>query len=46
LVQESDARLVDVAELRAVDPELASLRNVNTPVDYESALSAAGIRPN
>jgi molybdopterin-guanine dinucleotide biosynthesis protein A len=38
LVQESDARLVDVAELRAVDPQLDSLRNVNTKEEYEVAL--------
>jgi molybdopterin-guanine dinucleotide biosynthesis protein A len=44
LVQESDARLVDPADLRAVDPELESLRNVNTPADYKAALRSAGIR--
>jgi molybdopterin-guanine dinucleotide biosynthesis protein A len=42
-VRESDARLVDVTELRAVDPELESLRNVNTREDYQAALRAAGI---
>ncbi len=45
LVEKSDAWLVDLAELRAVDPELESLRNVNTPVEYEAALGLAGIHP-
>jgi molybdopterin-guanine dinucleotide biosynthesis protein A len=44
LVQESDAGIVDVAQLRAIDPGLESLRNVNTPQEYEAALHAAGIR--
>lgn len=43
LVQESDAGIVDVVQLRAVDPGLQSLRNVNTPQEYEAALRAAGI---
>ncbi len=30
-------RVVIEAELRAVDPELASLRNINTPEDYSRA---------
>jgi molybdopterin-guanine dinucleotide biosynthesis protein A len=42
LVEEPDCRLVDVAELRAFDPQLDSLRNVNTPEEYEAALRAAG----
>lgn len=45
LVEKSDAWLVDLAELLAVDPELESLRNVNTPVEYEAALGLAGIHP-
>jgi molybdopterin-guanine dinucleotide biosynthesis protein A len=44
LLEESDARLLDVSELRAADPQLESLRNVNTPEDYATALSVAGIR--
>lgn len=35
-------RAVDEAALRAVDPLLASLRNVNTPDEYRAALRAAG----
>jgi molybdenum cofactor guanylyltransferase len=42
-VRQSDARLVDGPELRAVDPELRSLCNVNTPAEYEAALRAAGL---
>jgi molybdopterin-guanine dinucleotide biosynthesis protein A len=44
LVQESDARLVDVSELRAIDPTLSSLRNTNTPEEYRDALLAAGLQ--
>jgi len=44
LVQESDARLVDVSELRAVDSTLSSLRNTNTPEEYRDALLAAGLQ--
>ncbi len=43
LANEFDARLVDVAELRGVDPELDSLRNINTPAEYQAALAAVGI---
>jgi molybdopterin-guanine dinucleotide biosynthesis protein A len=46
LVQESDARIVDVSELRAVDSTLSSLRNANTPEDYREALRAAGLQPS
>jgi molybdopterin-guanine dinucleotide biosynthesis protein A len=38
-------REVDVSELRDVDPELESLRNLNTPEDYAAALRAVGIGP-
>jgi molybdopterin-guanine dinucleotide biosynthesis protein A len=41
-VRHSDTRFLDVAELRAADPELQSLQNVNTLADYEAALRAAG----
>jgi molybdenum cofactor guanylyltransferase len=44
LVQESDARLVDVSELRAVDSTLNSLRNTNTPEEFREALLAAGLQ--
>ncbi len=42
LVEISDVSAVDVADLRAVDPELESLRNVNTPEEYEATLRSAG----
>ncbi len=41
-VRQRDVRIVEAVELRAVDPELRSLANVNTPVEYEAALRAAG----
>jgi molybdopterin-guanine dinucleotide biosynthesis protein A len=46
LVHASDARLVNVTDLQAVDRELESLRNINTPDDYAAALRVAGIRPD
>jgi molybdopterin-guanine dinucleotide biosynthesis protein A len=33
---------VPVDELRSVDPELATLQNLNTPADYRAALVGAG----
>ena len=41
LLQECDTREIDVENLRCVDPELASLRNTNTPEDYTAVLKAA-----
>jgi molybdopterin-guanine dinucleotide biosynthesis protein A len=35
-------RRVQAAEMTSVDPQLRTLRNLNTPEDYESALSEAG----
>lgn len=35
-------RLVEVDELRAIDPELATLANLNRPADYLAALARAG----
>jgi molybdenum cofactor guanylyltransferase len=35
-------RLVTADELRDVDPELATLRNLNTPEDYQAALDDIG----
>ncbi len=43
LIQASDSVEVSVDELRAVDPELQSLRNLNRPEDYEAALRLAGL---
>jgi molybdenum cofactor guanylyltransferase len=46
LAQECDARRVDVQELRSVDAELVSLRNVNSPDQYREALRTAGFAAN
>jgi molybdopterin-guanine dinucleotide biosynthesis protein A len=36
-------RVVEAEELRDIDPDLATLRNMNTPEDYRAALRRAGI---
>ncbi len=36
-------REVGADELRVVDPDLATLRNVNTPEEYLEALRQAGL---
>ena len=38
-------RKVPTSEMTSVDPELQTLRNLNTPEDYEAALAAAGYQP-
>ena len=38
LVEQARTRVVDVNDLRGVDPELRSLRNLNTPEEYAEAL--------
>jgi molybdopterin-guanine dinucleotide biosynthesis protein A len=38
-------RRVQPEELASVDPELSTLRNLNTPEDYLNALKAAGYQP-
>lgn len=43
LLERVRAREIDVAELRAVDPQLWSLRNTNTPEEYRAALKDAEI---
>lgn len=43
LIQQSDSVEVPVGELRGVDPELQSLRNVNRPEDYAAVLQLAGL---
>ncbi len=45
LFDEVRTRRVTAEELSDVDPELQSLRNVNTPTDYRAALAAAGLPP-
>lgn len=41
LVESTAVRWLTESELRAVDPELDSFRNVNTPADYQGALARA-----
>jgi molybdenum cofactor guanylyltransferase len=43
LVDAVRTRVVDETEMRAVDPALATLRNLNYPEDYEKALDDAGL---
>jgi molybdopterin-guanine dinucleotide biosynthesis protein A len=43
LVEQSRSRIVEVDDLRVVDPELLSLRNVNTEKEYFRALVDAGL---
>lgn len=38
-------RRVQAAELTDIDPELLTLRNLNTPADYAEALKLAGLQP-
>lgn len=42
LLGECAARVIDVDELRGVDPNLDSLRNTNTPEEYRAALEIGG----
>jgi molybdenum cofactor guanylyltransferase len=41
LFDEVDTLKVSVEELRSIDPELATLKNLNRPEDYETALHVA-----
>ena len=43
LIEQSRTRVLDERELRSVDPGLDSLRNLNTPEDYQNALRDAGL---
>ncbi|MGO9468709.1 MAG: molybdenum cofactor guanylyltransferase [Isosphaeraceae bacterium] len=43
LAEAVKTRVVDEMELRAVDPDLGTLRNLNFPEDYEQALREAGL---
>jgi hypothetical protein len=42
LFDEVKTREVAVEELRSIDPDLSTLKNLNYAADYEAALSAAG----
>ncbi|HZW31679.1 MAG TPA: molybdenum cofactor guanylyltransferase [Isosphaeraceae bacterium] len=43
LVEAVQTRIVTEAEMRPVDPELRTLRNLNHPGDYQNALRDAGL---
>jgi molybdopterin-guanine dinucleotide biosynthesis protein A len=43
LIDALPTRIVSEEELRVVDPRLGTLRNLNTPEDYHSALEEAGL---
>jgi molybdenum cofactor guanylyltransferase len=43
LVDAVKTRVVDESEMRTVDPELQTLRNLNSPEDYARALADAGL---
>jgi molybdopterin-guanine dinucleotide biosynthesis protein A len=43
LIEESHSRDIDVNALRHVDPNLESLRNMNTPADYRDVLQHLGL---
>ena len=42
-IEQLDAKFIPVETLRKIDPELLSLRNVNSHEDYVSALEDAGL---
>jgi molybdenum cofactor guanylyltransferase len=43
LFEAVDTRRVQPVEMTAVDPDLRTLRNLNTPQDYQDALALAGL---
>lgn len=43
LIEAACSRIINVDDLRRVDPDLESLRNANTPADYAGLLTAAGL---
>jgi len=45
LMEKCDARVIDIESIRPVDPNLDSLRNMNTPEDYRLLLKQVGL-PN
>jgi len=45
LLAASNVRYVTAEELRTVDPELRSFRNINTPADYEAWLTTQPASP-
>jgi len=45
LLEAARTRRVDPSEVESVDPQLLTLRNLNTPEDYLEALATAGFQP-
>ena len=45
LFEQVPTRVVEASELADVDPTFQSLRNLNTPEDYEAAVREAGETP-
>jgi molybdopterin converting factor small subunit len=45
LMESARTRVVTAEEMREVDPGLQTLRNLNTPEDYQAALAEAGYEP-
>lgn len=45
LFQQVNTRAIQVDQLRFIDPELATLDNLNTPEDYQRALERENIAP-
>jgi len=45
LFQELDTHEILVEQLREVDPQLATLENLNSPEDYAKALQSSGFQP-
>ena len=43
LIEQSDTVRVTVDELKAVDPDLLTLQNINQPADYLAALKSSGL---
>lgn len=43
LIDDCNARVIDVETARHVDPNLDSLRNMNTPDDYKTLLAESGL---
>jgi len=44
LVEAVRTRVVDEAEMKTIDPELGTLRNLNHPEEYRAALEQAGFK--
>ena len=45
LFQQLDTREIPIDDLRTVDPNLATLENINRPEDYLKTLQALGLKP-